>query len=952
MSSSQFAGGVGGGKITYGANSAEFTDPVGTVWHKIFATTQGEVELTSDEASCSGCSSQPAQLGYDSDGQLTSFTNRNGVQTTYSYGKKGKFNRPTKIIEAVGRPEQRTTNIDWHATLPRRTTLTYADNVVAYQYDAQGRKTQQTITAGAASRTTTYTYNAQGLLSQVNGPRTDVSDTTSYTYDTLGNLTTVTNARGQITTYSQYNGLGQPQRIDYPNGTARTYTYDALGRVLTDTYAGNTTTYTYDANGNKATETTSDGTSTTYLYDASQRLTGINNNLGEQIRYTLDATHKKRPNVTRTDVFDSTGLLVSTSSTVYDGMGRVKQNIDSQGRVTRYSYDGNGNVTQTNDPLNNVVQMNYDGLNRPVLITDPLQHTIQMSYDAADRLTRLTDPDGNATQYTYSGFGDNTQVTSPDTGVTSYTFDAAANTLTKLDARGKTTTYSYDALNRLTQVTFADGQGVTRTYDVAPNGVGQLSSMTDPAGTTSFTYNANGLLLTKTQVSQGVTLQLTYGRDSLGRITSMTYPSGKVLALTYTNDRVTAMAWNGATVISAVQYFPFGAPESWLFGGTTEYTRYIDQNNRIWKYLTPTGSRTLSYDLLGRITQVTDAPSALTQTFTYDTTGRLLTFSGYTSALSSETRGYTYDNNGNRLSANVNGAPSTYVYATGTNKLQSVSGLYTNTYDAAGNLLSDSRLTHTYDARGRLVQTVVSGTGGTTLTFQYNGKGERVTKWDSAANTGRMWMYDEAGNVLGEYAYPGGAVIQELMWLGSAPIAVAGAMPVNYGIGYIWSDHLDTPRAITNGSGQRVWQWDSAPFGETPANGNPSGLGSLAFNLRLPGQLLDLTTGLYHNGYRVYDSAIGRYIQSDPLGLTGGYNTYAYGRANPTKYVDPQGLAGCAPAQNSCPPGDQACCLGKCHDQLLADQANCDRNYRDPATWARCRQIAVVTQERCVFNCT
>ncbi|MGH8850008.1 MAG: hypothetical protein ACREYD_03350 [Casimicrobiaceae bacterium] len=54
-----------------------------------------------------------------------------------------------------------------------------------------------------------------------------------------------------------------------------------------------------------------------------------------------------------------------------------------------------------------------------------------------------------------------------------------------------------------------------------------------------------------------------------------------------------------------------------------------------------------------------------------------------------------YDSNGNRLSANVNGAPATYSYTPNSNRLTGVAGLYTNSYDAAGNLVSDGSLTHT-----------------------------------------------------------------------------------------------------------------------------------------------------------------------------------------------------------------------------------------------------------------
>ncbi|HEX8012621.1 MAG TPA: RHS repeat-associated core domain-containing protein, partial [Casimicrobiaceae bacterium] len=180
--------------------------------------------------------------------------------------------------------------------------------------------------------------------------------------------------------------------------------------------------------------------------------------------------------------------------------------------------------------------------------------------------------------------------------------------------------------------------------------------------------------------------------------------------------------------------------------------------------------------------------------------------------------------------------------------------------------------------------------GATTLSFQYNGFGQRITRWDSTANSGTIWLYDEAGRVLGEYTYPGGVAVQELIWLGNTPVAVAGAMPTSYGVGYIWTDHLSTPRAITNASGQQLWQWDSAPFGETAANGNPSGLGTLTFNHRFPGQYLDAASNLSQNGARLYDPQIGRYIQSDPIGLMGGVNPYLYVKANPISASDPSGL--------------------------------------------------------------
>jgi RHS repeat-associated protein len=109
-------------------------------------------------------------------------------------------------------------------------------------------------------------------------------------------------------------------------------------------------------------------------------------------------------------------------------------------------------------------------------------------------------------------------------------------------------------------------------------------------------------------------------------------------------------------------------------------------------------------------------------------------------------------------------------------------------------------------------------------------------------------------------------------------------------VAYIHADHLDTPRVIMNQANQQLWRWDSDPFGSAVANVNPSGLGAFAFNQRFPGQYWDQETNLHYNYLRDYEPAVGRYIQSDPVGVRGGINTYAYVRGNPLLYTDPYGL--------------------------------------------------------------
>jgi len=96
---------------------------------------------------------------------------------------------------------------------------------------------------------------------------------------------------------------------------------------------------------------------------------------------------------------------------------------------------------------------------------------------------------------------------------------------------------------------------------------------------------------------------------------------------------------------------------------------------------------------------------------------------------------------------------------------------------------------------------------------------------------------------------------------------------------------------IADQAGTTVWRWDNTePFGNSMPNDDPDGDGvPFVFDLRFPGQYFDRETNLAYNRYRDYDSAIGRYVQSDPIGLRAGLNLYVYVAGNPLTHVDPLG---------------------------------------------------------------
>ncbi len=105
---------------------------------------------------------------------------------------------------------------------------------------------------------------------------------------------------------------------------------------------------------------------------------------------------------------------------------------------------------------------------------------------------------------------------------------------------------------------------------------------------------------------------------------------------------------------------------------------------------------------------------------------------------------------------------------------------------------------------------------------------------------------------------------------------------------YLHNDHLGTPRVVTNQLQQVVWKGHLKPFGETQVE-----IETITNHRRFPGQRFDIESRLHYNYFRDYDPRTGRYIQSDPIGLQGGLNTYAYVAGNPVGNIDPAGLAGC-----------------------------------------------------------
>jgi RHS repeat-associated protein len=803
-----------------------------------------------------------------------------------------------------------------------------------------------------------------GLLTSTNGPRSSsdtgmagVDDATTFEYYQAddpacatshtcvhrhGDLWKETNALGQVKEYVSYDLDGRVSRVKDSNGTYTDFSYNSRGwltdHVVRDSVSGAPSTkdavvhLDYDPAGNINQVTQPDGDYLRYTYDDAHRLIMIGDNLGNSIDYCpggvgsaecLDPLGNRK--VER--VTDASMAVRRSMHRQYDMLGHLEEALNASGQTTfdaTGGYDPNGNIVSSVDGLGYQTQRAYDGLNRLIKTLQnysgadtATQNTeTDYGYDTLNNLRSVSDPDGLVTNYTYDGLDDLTDLNSPDTGHTSYSYDKAGNRISQTDNRLVTTTYTYDALNRLKSISYPTSTlSVAYAYDqdnlvtgcTTSYPIGRLTQMSDGTGSTIYCYDRRGNVVKKIQTTAGTTLATQMGYSMGDRLASVTYPSG--ITIGYIHDaigRITQVNASGAVsaaIVTNATYYPFGPLNTLTFGNGRILTKTYDQNYAIDKITSSgLGGLTLDFnvDVMGNITNVsqTIAPPTPDRTYGYDPLYRLTTVQAGANHLED----YTYNRTGDRLTAAFSGgSPLTYTYASGTHHLASVGGA-SRSYDLNGNTQTGiGTLTLGYDDKNRLA------TAGS-YTYETNGRGERVRK-SSILGSPTLFNYDEGGQLLGEYSGVGTAQM-EYIYLDNLPIAVVK----NGAISYIETDQLGTPRQVISPSTNGImWKWDllASAFG-TNAPVAPS----ITLDLRLPGQYSDVETGLNYNYFRDYDGLTGRYIESDAIGLGGGFSTYQYAFSRPITYVDRNGEMALALAVGTS-------CLSGCLGDVFTNYGKC-----------------------------
>lgn len=727
-----------------------------------------------------------------------------------------------------------------------------------------------------------------------------------------GDLRAQINALGQRTEILEYDAAGNAIRIQAIDGTETERLYDSMGRMVTETLKGDVpandhiSLFEYSSTGKMTKSTGPDGVWTRMHYDTADRLTSVEDALGNRIVYTLDGAGNR----VKEEIRDTAGALRKVMNRSFDTASRNTRIAGADGYATLLRYDGNGNVLESENAHGTITKQTYDGADRVLTEVQDLGGiNAQVGYEYASngKVAAVTDPKGLRTTYGYNGLGDQISLVSPDTGTTSFTVDINGNRKTKTDARGITATYHYDALNRLIGIGYPDPNlDVGYAYDTAPDvcaanerfAAGRVGHVQHEGGSTAYCYDRFGQLTRKVQTVNGVATTVRYAYTPGGRLAQLTYPDGSVAD--YQRDTLGRISEVGVTrpgqarqvVVTNVTYAPFGPATGWVYGNGRAMHRPVDRDYR-FESISDSQSGGLkllfNYDQVGAIAELTDgAGDGALMRYSYDALGHLVRTEDGGTGVPIEK--YAYDATGNRMVLETSAGTQIYSYSANSHHLLGVEG-EPREYDAVGNTLSIGDRQLAYSDANRLSR--VGSAHSWSERYAYNHRGERIES-EYATGVRRHAIHDELGRWVGSFS-DSGQLLQQAVWMDGNLIALLLPYSESPSSVYVQTDHLGTPRAVIDPERDvEVWKWSikSEVFGNQQADNDPDGDGvAFAQALRFPGQQAATDGGLFYNYHRDYDPASGRYIQSDASGLLDGPSTYGYVHQNPLSLIDPQGGA-------------------------------------------------------------
>ena len=313
----------------------------------------------------------------------------------------------------------------------------------------------------------------------------------------------------------------------------------------------------------------------------------------------------------------------------------------------------------------------------------------------------------------------------------------------------------------------------------------------------------------------------------------------------------------------------------WLFANGLGRSLQFDADSRTTQISTGSVQNvSLGYSIDDSLhTQADATQPTVSATFDYDPNKRLKTLTR-----SGDNQSFAWDVDSNVTSNVKNGASNSFVYPAGSNRLSSVNGINIAYMTGGGDFYTWGVKSYTRDQFDRLSTFYINGN--TQGSYRYNALDQRVYKSGTVGNF--YYTYDPQGRLTSEINASTGAET-DYIWLDGDLVALYRAGRIYY----VLTDTTGRPQFVTDGSANVVWQAKNSPFDRQVLSDSIGGL-----NIGFAGQYYDPESGLYYNWHRYYDSSLGRYIESDPVAMAGGINTYTYAYGNPVSNFDPTGLSG------------------------------------------------------------
>lgn len=777
-------------------------------------------------------------------------------------------------------------------------------NAFGFAYDALNRMTRKTDRSGYAFE---FVYDGKGRCVSSRGE--DGLHEVHLRYLPVERATEVTKADGGVWLY-QYDDAGTVTQIVDPYGGIQSFQLDEAGRLAQEIdETGAATTYLFGASGAPMAKVSPVGAVTPLGGNADTRppkghvlpavpLEWEYGYLAQVLRHAgrapgADAFPLPR-DVAQAIARDPNARNAAGEApwrTVRDRYGLQVMEIGAGGETRRWAYDPNGNIRRYGDANGAAYQRTYGSWNLLLEQTDPLGGVTRYRYTADEKLAAFVDPAGVESRYGYDLKGRCTEVARAGRTKESYRYDAAGRLVAKLDgAGGELLAFDLEPGGRIAGVRAAGGPSYKLGYDDA----GRLVLAASAACKTEREYNAYGERAA--ELTDGLGVRHEYdlvglvATTVLNRYTIRYEREGGVLHVVDPGGKRHRIFPLGNGDVARVMADRFGEVATFDASGywrrrvvfnldsgrgcwTREY-RYSPEHTLTEVADNRRGTMRCRYDAANRLVAVVD-PDGSTEEIDHDPAGNILRNAAFEHIA----------------------------------------------YDAGGRITGAGGIVLDHDARNRLAR---RGTGPEATTYHYDAYdmlvrcerpdgvweasydyfGRRVAKAWRGQATRYFWDRDRLAAEIAPdgrvrvYVYADIFALVPIMFVEYASLDEPAEAGRRF---FLFHDQVGAPSLVLDGRGREVWKATTRPYGAVRHEVEPS----IDLGLRFPGHLHDPEIGLHYNRFRYYDPQLGRYLQSDPKGIGGGLNLYAY-PANPLARVDLRGLT-CADHPEETDPECEEC---------------------------------------------